>query len=394
MATDSLRVSTVIQANTEQIYEAWLDSEQHARMTGGPASIDRAPGGRFSAWDGYIQGTTLEVEPGRRIVQSWRTAEFPADSPDSRVEIHLAPHESGGSLITVVHADIPEGDGPKYKEGWDKFYFGPMKDHFAKVAQGDGREAGAPDAGGGGGDVAEAAPDAGGGGGDVAEAAPDAGGGGGDVAEAAPDAGGGGGDVAATGADADADVDGGGEDVAAPDADGGGADVTEDPGTLNAGIPLPSIHKAPVSRSTKPATFAKKAASKKSAGGKKTAKKRAGGASSGAAAKKKAAKKAAPAKAKAKARATPKATAKTPAKRKSTAKKAAGKKAAGKKAPAAKKAAPAGRSAKKKKTAPAAQKPRAGAPSAKKKQSARKSTRPAAGRSKKGPASKRARSRA
>ncbi|HZF50407.1 MAG TPA: SRPBCC domain-containing protein, partial [Polyangiaceae bacterium] len=168
MATDSLRISTVIQASPEQIYEAWLDSEQHARMTGGPASVDRAPGGRFSAWDGYIQGTTLEVEPGRRIVQSWRTTEFPADSPDSRVEIHLAPHESGGSLITVVHADIPEGDGPKYQEGWDKFYFGPMKDHFAKVAQGAGREAAAPDAGGGGEDVAATAPDAGGGGEDVA----------------------------------------------------------------------------------------------------------------------------------------------------------------------------------------------------------------------------------
>ncbi len=58
-------------------------------MTGGSASINSDWGGEFEAWNGYIHGKNLELEPGKRIVQSWRTSEFNADEPDSRIEITL-----------------------------------------------------------------------------------------------------------------------------------------------------------------------------------------------------------------------------------------------------------------------------------------------------------------
>jgi len=90
---DAFEISTVLTASAKQVYEAWLSSKEHGAMTGGAARIDPVVGGRFSAWDGYITGATLELEPYRRIVQSWRTIEFPADAPDSRLErglVHAA----------------------------------------------------------------------------------------------------------------------------------------------------------------------------------------------------------------------------------------------------------------------------------------------------------------
>jgi activator of HSP90 ATPase len=91
----------------------------------------KGSGGSFKAWDGYIWGKTLEVEPYRRIVQAWRTSEFPEESPDSRVEILL--EESGGETkITLIHTDIPEGQGDSYKQGWEDFYFTPMRAYFSK----------------------------------------------------------------------------------------------------------------------------------------------------------------------------------------------------------------------------------------------------------------------
>ena len=51
-------------------------------MTGSPAIVDPEIGGAFEAWDGYISGRTLSLEPGRRIVQSWRTSEFAEDEGD------------------------------------------------------------------------------------------------------------------------------------------------------------------------------------------------------------------------------------------------------------------------------------------------------------------------
>ena len=75
----SYRLAVVIPATAREIYGAWLDSRAHSEMTGGRAQMSSELGGDFSAWDGYITGRNLELVPGERIVQSWRTTKFPAD---------------------------------------------------------------------------------------------------------------------------------------------------------------------------------------------------------------------------------------------------------------------------------------------------------------------------
>jgi hypothetical protein len=102
-------------------------------MTGGAATIDPKVGGHYTAWDGYIRGVTLELERNRRIVQSWRSAEFPADAPDSRLEVLLDKAKSGAT-ITLNHSDIPDGQGEMYLSGWAESYFVPMQAYFARRA--------------------------------------------------------------------------------------------------------------------------------------------------------------------------------------------------------------------------------------------------------------------
>ena len=115
MAKDRLRISAVIPASPENIYRAWLDGKEHGAFTGSRATID--PNGRFTAWDGYILGTTLDRHPGRRILQTWRTTDFPKGTTDSRLEIQFE-RVVDGTRITLIHTDIPEGQGEKYKTGW------------------------------------------------------------------------------------------------------------------------------------------------------------------------------------------------------------------------------------------------------------------------------------
>jgi uncharacterized protein YndB with AHSA1/START domain len=130
--SEAFEISTVLPAPPDRVYAAWLSSDQHAAMTGGSADIDPRVGGKHSAWDGYITGTTLELDPSRRIVQSWRTAEFPADSADSRLEIVLAP-AGVGTRLTLNHSDIPDGQGASYQSGWVENYFEPMKNYFSEA---------------------------------------------------------------------------------------------------------------------------------------------------------------------------------------------------------------------------------------------------------------------
>jgi activator of HSP90 ATPase len=128
---DEFTLSAVLPAGPKAVYRAWLSSEGHSAMTGSPARVEAGLGGTFTAWDGYIWGKTLELEAERRIVQAWRTSEFPAESPDSRVEILLEP-VNGDTKITVIHTQIPEGQAEGYKQGWEEFYFTPMRAYFSK----------------------------------------------------------------------------------------------------------------------------------------------------------------------------------------------------------------------------------------------------------------------
>ncbi len=130
---ESLTISTILPATVKQIYTAWLSSKGHTAMTGSKATCSATVGKTFTAWDGYIEGKNLELGPNKRIVQSWRTSEFPEDAKDSRVEI-LLEKVKNGTKITLHHTNIPKGQKQQYKDGWEEYYFSPMKDYFEKTA--------------------------------------------------------------------------------------------------------------------------------------------------------------------------------------------------------------------------------------------------------------------
>jgi uncharacterized protein YndB with AHSA1/START domain len=130
MSTESITLWEIFPASPREIYDAWLSSA-HGKMVGSTATVDPRVGGAFTAWDGYIRGTTLEMEPYRRIVQAWRTTEFSAASPDSRLELLLEQVE-GGTRLTIRHTEIPEGQSASLEQGWIDHYFRPMKEYFAR----------------------------------------------------------------------------------------------------------------------------------------------------------------------------------------------------------------------------------------------------------------------
>jgi activator of HSP90 ATPase len=124
-------LTEILPASPDAIYRAWLSSDEHGAMTGGSATIDPTVGGAYEAWDGYITGRTLALEPGRRIVQSWRTSEFAESDPDSEIEVRLEPVE-GGTKLTLRHRNVPSNQPDYENVGWQENYFDPMKEYFAR----------------------------------------------------------------------------------------------------------------------------------------------------------------------------------------------------------------------------------------------------------------------
>ena len=130
MAYD-FELSTELPATPEAVYEAWMSSQGHTAMTGAAAKVDARPGGSFEAWDGYIRGKTIELEPGRRIVQTWRTSEFADSDPDSEIEVLLEPIGSG-TRLALRHRNVPDDQLDYENGGWEENYFEPMADYFSR----------------------------------------------------------------------------------------------------------------------------------------------------------------------------------------------------------------------------------------------------------------------
>lgn len=126
---ERLRLGAVLPADPATVYDCWVSAKRHAEMTGSSATSEAKKGGAFTAWDGYIVGKHLVLEPGKRIVQAWRTTEFPSAAPDSTVEIRLS-KVAKGTKISLLQSDIPDGQSEMYAEAWLERYFDPMTDYF------------------------------------------------------------------------------------------------------------------------------------------------------------------------------------------------------------------------------------------------------------------------
>jgi activator of HSP90 ATPase len=112
------------------IYEAFLSGPKHSKMTGAKATADSHVGGTFTAWDGYISGKNLELDPGKRILQEWQTSDWPEGSPPSLLEWTFE-EKDGGTEVTLVHSGVPAAQAESYRQGWIDYYWTPMKEYFA-----------------------------------------------------------------------------------------------------------------------------------------------------------------------------------------------------------------------------------------------------------------------
>jgi activator of HSP90 ATPase len=116
----------------EEIYDALLDPRKHTEFTGSPATTTSAKkGATFTAWEGYITGKNLELVKGRKIVQEWKTTEWPDGYPVSRLELTLTA-KKGGTELRMVHSKVPAEQVADYTGGWKSAYWDPLREYLAR----------------------------------------------------------------------------------------------------------------------------------------------------------------------------------------------------------------------------------------------------------------------
>ena len=116
-------------AKPEEIYDAVADPKIQSKYTGSKTTFDPVVGGKFTAWDDYIDGKNLELVRGKKIFQEWRTTEFPKSYPYSMLEFTFRAKDDGTEL-KMVHSKVPFSQVKKYDEGWVSAYWDPLRKYL------------------------------------------------------------------------------------------------------------------------------------------------------------------------------------------------------------------------------------------------------------------------
>jgi activator of HSP90 ATPase len=115
-----------INAEPSDIYAALTNPFTIELWSGYPAVMAEVPGSEFSLWEGDITGRNIEFIPDRKVVQEWY---FGEQEEKSIVTITIK-SDRAGSLVTVEHTSIPDGDFEDIAEGWNEYYFGAINNFF------------------------------------------------------------------------------------------------------------------------------------------------------------------------------------------------------------------------------------------------------------------------
>ena len=129
--TKNIEQQITVEATSSEVFEALIDQAKHAKFTGEPAKISRRAGGAFSCYDDYITGVTLEIVPSKRIVQAWRSRNWPK-GVYSIVTFELSKTSGGRTKLSFSQIGVPANDYKEKSGGWKSHYWQPLKRFLEK----------------------------------------------------------------------------------------------------------------------------------------------------------------------------------------------------------------------------------------------------------------------
>lgn len=132
-AAPALRITRVIKAPRQRVFDAFTKSEQLRRWWGpenhdaNVLELDVRPGGayriemtsRASGGMHVLVGTYIDVSPPERLSFTWAWSQGDTPGPETRVELEF--HDVGeGTELRLVHSGLPnEHARAMHEEGWE-----------------------------------------------------------------------------------------------------------------------------------------------------------------------------------------------------------------------------------------------------------------------------------
>ncbi|HSJ84576.1 MAG TPA: SRPBCC domain-containing protein [Acidimicrobiia bacterium] len=120
---EPVTLEIMIEASPETVFEFFVDPRLMRRWMGGHAVLDAQNGGRFAVdiGDNHARGSFLAVEPPERVVITWGWEGSELVPPGSSTVTFLFEAKDGGTLVRLIHSDLPAGEDIRHTHGWNHY---------------------------------------------------------------------------------------------------------------------------------------------------------------------------------------------------------------------------------------------------------------------------------
>ncbi|KAK9612768.1 Co-chaperone [Aspergillus fumigatus] len=130
--TTTVTASDEFRTTAEEMYTTFTDPQRIAAFTrGAPRQFDGAQvGGKFSIFDGNVNGEFVKLDKPKQIVQKWRLAQWP-EGHFSTLEINFDQNDVDAvTQMRVTWTGVPVGQEDVTKQNWDVYYVRSIKQTF------------------------------------------------------------------------------------------------------------------------------------------------------------------------------------------------------------------------------------------------------------------------
>jgi len=130
MKTEIIEQEIMFDAEPTVLYELLMNQDKHAEITGSNVEMNNKVGGEFSVFDGYCTGHNIELIENQKIVQAWN---FVEDGwPEEHYSICTFLFEAVGNKtkLKFTQTGIPAHKKEELEQGWNDFYWQPIKEYL------------------------------------------------------------------------------------------------------------------------------------------------------------------------------------------------------------------------------------------------------------------------
>ncbi|OAD78402.1 hypothetical protein PHYBLDRAFT_107242 [Phycomyces blakesleeanus NRRL 1555(-)] len=126
--TTTIKDTVEFLTSANELYNTLLDPGRASIWSRGPAKISDKVGTKFEFFNGNVTGEILELEIGKKIVESWRLKSWP-EGHYSTVTLTLE-QSSDCVKLHMQQTGVPVGEEELTRNNWNGYYWRAIKETF------------------------------------------------------------------------------------------------------------------------------------------------------------------------------------------------------------------------------------------------------------------------